>query len=148
MKFVNRQSAGTISEHGGTIESSLLIPFEQMREQTEGGHLHVISEFEIAPGGALEPHYHDTIEYYFGLSGTGRVQIDDEVVTLRPGDIVEIPRNAVHTAWPESEGEGEPEPMRALAVSIGFLAPEDPTHYVAELDPPAAEWVDGERLSL
>ena len=46
---------------------------------------------------ATERHYHRlTEEIYFVLKGQGRMEVDDEVTFVRPGDAVLIPAGAWH----------------------------------------------------
>lgn len=96
--FVKRANhAETEVVHG--IGISWLVPEGSMREETElpGSFLDFIGEFTVDPGARLEPHYHDTYEFYYVLSGEGVMQIEMEAANVRPGDLIKIPRNARHT---------------------------------------------------
>lgn len=46
-----------------------------------------------------EKHYHKkSTEYYVILSGTGEIELDDERVAVKPGDVVMIPPLTEHVA--------------------------------------------------
>jgi quercetin dioxygenase-like cupin family protein len=115
-----------VVEHGGTCFTSFLIPKESMRDETEGSYLEFISEFELAPGTRLEPHRHDSHEFYYILEGEATMQIEGEETTLSKGDLVHIPRNAVHTIWPS----GPDQRFRGLAFAASFM-PRDAVGYEA-----------------
>ena len=40
-----------------------------MFDITKGGHLELVSEFEVAGGGLVDPHQHPTHEFYYVTSG-------------------------------------------------------------------------------
>jgi quercetin dioxygenase-like cupin family protein len=119
-------------EHGGSCLSYFMVPKESFREETEGSYLEFIDEFELKPGSRLQPHYHDSHEYYYMLSGQAVMQVENEQSVLSPGDLIHIPRNAVHSIWPASATES----FRALAFAVSFQPP-DATYVDAEL--PAVE---------
>jgi quercetin dioxygenase-like cupin family protein len=106
-------------EHGGTCFSYFMIPKESVRDETMGSYLEFIGEFELKPGSRLDPHHHDTHEYYYMLSGEAIMQIEKEQQRVKPGDLVCIPRNAVHSIWPASEAES----FRAMAFAVSFQPP-------------------------
>ena len=56
-------------------------------------------------GGSMELHSHPKHEFYIVFSGTGTVTVDDEAVSVGPGDVIDIPLNAMHTM---TGHEGEP----------------------------------------
>jgi quercetin dioxygenase-like cupin family protein len=114
-------------EHGGSCLSYFMVPKESFREETEGSYLEFIGEFELKPGARLQPHYHDTHEYYYILSGEAVMQVENEQSVLSPGDLIHIPRNAAHSIWSASETD----PFRALAFAVSF-------------QPPGATYVDAE----
>jgi mannose-6-phosphate isomerase-like protein (cupin superfamily) len=119
-------------EHGGTCRSYFMFPKASFRAETEGSWLEFVGEFELEPGAALAPHRHDSHEFYYLLSGEAVMQVEDEERTLRPGDLVHIPRNAVHSIRPAGDGT-----FRALAFACSF-EPEGATYVDAELPPVAA----------
>ena len=52
---------------------------------------------ELIPGGAIPEHKHlYEDEYFFFVSGTGRVMIDDKEFPFQPGTTAFIPRNTWH----------------------------------------------------
>jgi quercetin dioxygenase-like cupin family protein len=118
-------------EHGGTCYSYFMVPKESMREETMGSYLEFIGEFELEPGARLEPHYHDTHEFYYMLSGEAVMQIEAEQRKIKRGDLVCIPRKAVHSIWPASDQES----FRALAFATSFQ-PEGATYTEADLPEP------------
>lgn len=107
-------------EHQGTTPVWWLVAAREMREQTLGGHLELISEFEVRPGGEVNPHKHPTFEFYYMLSGRALMTIEDEVAEIGPGDLVKIPPNALHSIKPAGANNG----IRALA--IGFAIKDAP----------------------
>jgi len=48
-------------------------------------------------GGSMELHNHPKHEFYIVFSGTGTVTVDDETAPVGPGDVIDIPPNAMHT---------------------------------------------------
>ncbi|MBT1158206.1 cupin domain-containing protein [Aminobacter anthyllidis] len=102
-------------EHQGTTPVWWLVPPREMREETLGGHLELISEFEIRAGGEVNTHHHPTYEFYFMLSGRALMTIEDETREIGPGDLVKIPPNARHSIKPAHEHNG----IRALAMAFG-----------------------------
>ena len=77
-----------VLEHQGTTTVWWLVPPREMREETLGGHLELISEFEIRAGGEVNTHHHPTYEFYFMLSGRALMTIEDETREIGPGDLV------------------------------------------------------------
>ena len=94
-------------------------PQEFVRDATEGSYLEYVSEFEIAPGTHLEPHKHNTHEFFYILSGRALMQVGQEKREVEPGDLIHIPPNTVHSIAPL----GTNVPMRALAFAASFLPP-------------------------
>jgi quercetin dioxygenase-like cupin family protein len=112
-------------EHGGTCRSYFLVGKEELRAQTLGSYLEFVSEFELEPGAELEPHRHDTDEFYYLLRGSARMTIEGEERDIGVGDLVHIPRDAVHSIRPADPEQG----FRALAFAVSFM-PEDAAAYV------------------
>ena len=113
-------------EHNGTTPVWWLVPPQEMRAATEGGFLELVSEWEIAGGGAVDAHSHPTHEFYYIISGRGIMKIADEEREVRQGDLVYIPPNATHSIWPATKNA----PLRGLAFAIGMedAGPVDYTH--------------------
>jgi quercetin dioxygenase-like cupin family protein len=89
-------------EHNGTVPVWWLVRPEELKEITQGGHLELVSEFEVAGGGLVDPHHHPTHEFYYVTSGRGIMEIDGETREIGQGDLVHIPPNAVHSLRPVS----------------------------------------------
>ena len=105
-----------VIEHGGTVRSYFMIAKDEMRAATLGSFLEFVCEFEVAAGMRLDPHYHDTLEFYYILSGNGVMQIEGDSLRVKPGDLVEIPRKAVHSIRSAISGQ----PIRGLAFAVSF----------------------------
>ncbi|MCB8883571.1 cupin domain-containing protein [Acidisoma cellulosilytica] len=118
MDVMNANIEPTV-EHGGSCHTYFMVPKEAMRAATENSYLEYISEFEIAAESHLEPHRHNTHEFYYILKGRGIMQIERDKREVAPGDLIHIPPNAVHSIAPIS-GTG---PIRALAFAASFLPP-------------------------
>ena len=65
-------------EHQGTVPVWWLFKPREMREETLGGHLELVSEFEVYGGGEVHPHSHPTFEFYYVISGRGLMVIEGE----------------------------------------------------------------------
>lgn len=89
-------------EHNGTVPVWWLVRPEELKEITQGGHLELVSEFEVAGGGLVDPHHHPTHEFYYVTSGRGIMEIDGETREIAQGDLVHIPPNAIHSLRPVS----------------------------------------------
>jgi mannose-6-phosphate isomerase-like protein (cupin superfamily) len=65
-----------------------------------------LAEATLEPDQATERHYHRIAEeIYFVLKGSGRMEVDGDTRTVRPGDAVLIPPGAWHTL--ENNGSSE-----------------------------------------
>lgn len=115
---VRRVQGDPVPEHNGTVMTHFLFEKEELREATMGSYLEFVDIFTVAAGTALEPHYHNTHEFYFILSGTATMQIEGEKLEVGPGDLVHIPPNKPHniTAGPN-------ENLRSFAFACSFLEP-------------------------
>jgi mannose-6-phosphate isomerase-like protein (cupin superfamily) len=105
---------------------------------TAGGHLELISEFEVGVDGHVNPHQHPTHEFYLVTAGRGLMTIAGEEREIGVGDLVVIASGAVHSLRPAgqeaircfcfavadagappidygSDGEGTPAPAQAPA---------------------------------
>jgi quercetin dioxygenase-like cupin family protein len=116
---VRNAAVEPIVEHGGTCKTFFLHEKESLREATMGSYLEFVCEFEIAAGERLEPHRHNTHEFYYILKGDAIMQIERDKRAMSPGDIVHIPPNAVHSIRPT----GTDHPVRVLAFAASFLPP-------------------------
>jgi quercetin dioxygenase-like cupin family protein len=101
-------------EHQGTVPVWWLFKPREMRDETIGGHLELVSEFEVLGGGEVHPHSHPTFEFYYVLSGRGIMVISGEEREIRQGDLVKIPPDAVHSLRPVSKTAS----IRCLAFAV------------------------------
>ena len=108
------EDAAPVVEHNGTVPVWWLVKPREMQAITEGGHLELVSEFEVAGGGLVDPHPHPTHEFYYVTSGRGIMMIDDEEREIGQGDLVHIPPDMVHSLRPVSEHA----PIHALAFAV------------------------------
>ncbi len=76
-----------VVEHNGTVPVWWLVNPREMKEITEGGFLELVSEFEVAGGGLVDPHSHPTHEFYYVTSGRGIMMIDGEEREIKQGDL-------------------------------------------------------------
>jgi quercetin dioxygenase-like cupin family protein len=90
-------------EHNGTVPVWWLVKPRELFEITQGGHLELVNEFEVAGGSAVYPHQHPTHEFYYVTSGRGIMTIEGEDREIRQGDLVHIPPDAVHSLRPVSD---------------------------------------------
>ena len=80
-----------------------------------------LAEAVLAPGQAIERHYHArTEEIYVLLEGAGEMEVDGEHRLLAPGDAVLIPPGARHQITATEEG-----PLRFLCCCAPPYAHED-----------------------
>lgn len=59
---------------------------------------------DLPPGGHLKPHFHPQAEFYFGLEGSGRVWVEDEVFALGQNVAVHIPGGREHAVKAGEQG--------------------------------------------
>ncbi len=88
----------------------------EFRAATEGGHLELVDEFEVAAGGEVHLHSHQTWEFYYGLFGRALMTISGEERTMGPGDLVVIPSDAVHSIKPIGPNTG----IRCFCFAVGI----------------------------
>ena len=93
-----------VVEHNGTVPVWWLVEPRELLDITKGGHLELVSEFEVAGGGFVDPHEHPTHEFYYVTSGKGIMTIGDEQCEISQGDLVRIPPNTVHSLRPTGGG--------------------------------------------
>ena len=116
MDVRSAQHIAPVVEHNGTVPVWWLISPRELHDITQGGFLELVSEWEVAGGGKVEPHSHPTHEFYYILAGRGIMQIDDEQREVAQGDLVHIPPDAIHSIWPTSLHA----PLRGIAFAIGI----------------------------
>jgi quercetin dioxygenase-like cupin family protein len=101
-------------EHQGTVPVWWLFKPRELREETLGGHLELVSECEVLAGGEVHPHRHPTFEFYYVLSGRGTMTIEGTSAEIRQGDLVKIPPDALHSLKPVSPNAS----IRCLAFAV------------------------------
>jgi quercetin dioxygenase-like cupin family protein len=92
-----------IVEHNGTVPVWYFVEPQEMKDITKGGFLELVSEFEVAGGGLVDPHQHPTHEFYYVTSGKGIMDIAGEEREIKQGDLVHIPPNTIHSLRPVSD---------------------------------------------
>ena len=110
------EDVAPVIEHNGTVPVWWLVNPREMFEITKGGHLELVSEFEVAGGGFVDPHHHPTHEFYYVTAGRGLMTIGDEEREIRQGDLVHIPPNEVHSLRPMSDHA----PIHCFAFAVGI----------------------------
>jgi quercetin dioxygenase-like cupin family protein len=116
-----------ISEHDGTVTSWFMYPKESVRSITEGSYLEFVNEFELEPGVSMQPHLHNSHEFYYVLKGGGTMRVDADERAMVPGDLVHIAPNEAHSFRAGDEG------VRCFAFAVSFMAPGE-SFSVAELE--------------
>jgi quercetin dioxygenase-like cupin family protein len=101
---------------GGTMPVWWLVEPREMKDETAGGYLELVAEFEITADGEVTPHSHHTLEYYYVLSGRGVMTVEGEEREVVPGDFIAIPPDAVHSLRPVSRTA----PIRCLAIVVAL----------------------------
>lgn len=113
----NTEDRPTILEHDDTVRSRFLVDFEEMREATMGSYLQFIDEFFVEAGVQMEPHRHNTHEFYYVLEGSAFMTVGSDSREIGPRDLVHIPPNEPHSL------RGGPDGVLAFAFAASFLAP-------------------------
>jgi len=106
-----------ISEHDGTVTSYFMYMKEQLRDQTMGSYLEFINEFELAPGVSIEPHFHDSHEFYYVIKGDGLMAVGTDTSWVTVGDLVHIEPNLPHSILAGPEG------VRCFCFAVSFQPP-------------------------
>jgi quercetin dioxygenase-like cupin family protein len=109
------EDVAPVVEHNGTVPVWWLVSPREMKDVTEGGHLELVSEFEVAGGGLVDPHSHPTHEFYYVTSGRGIMTIDGEEREIKQGDLVHIPPDLVHSLRPVSDHA----PIHCFCFAVG-----------------------------
>jgi quercetin dioxygenase-like cupin family protein len=103
-------------EHAGSVIVWWLFKPREMFEETNGGYLELVSEFEIKGGGKVNPHKHPTYEFYYVTRGRGIMEIGDERAEVGEGDLIKIPPDQIHSMWPLSNNA----PIHGFIFAIGL----------------------------
>jgi len=109
------EEVAPVIEHDGTVPVWWLVRPEEMRAVTQGGHLELVSEFEVAGGGEVNPHSHPTHEFYYVTSGRGLMTIEGDTREIVQGDLVHIPPDAIHSLRTVSEHA----PVHCFCFAVG-----------------------------
>jgi len=65
---------------------------------------HSVAEIRHPPGTASQEHYHTSAEeVYYVIGGQGRLRVDDQERSIRPGDVAVIVPGQRHKVWAEGE---------------------------------------------
>jgi quercetin dioxygenase-like cupin family protein len=115
MDVRNIREKAPVVEHNGTVPVWWMIESREMKDETDGGFLELVNEFEVAGGGHVEPHSHPTHEFYYVMSGRGIMEIEGDVREIGQGDLVHIPPDRVHTLRPISEHA----PIHCFCFAVG-----------------------------
>lgn len=115
MDVRNIRDNAPIAEHNGTVPVWWMVQSREMKDQTDGGFLELVNEFEVEGGGYVEPHSHPTHEFYYVMSGRGIMDIAGDVREIGQGDLVYIPPDKVHTLKPISDHA----PIHCFCFAIG-----------------------------
>src|SRR3984957_9901260 len=78
MDVRSARDVAPVIEHAGTVPVWWLIQPGELKDATRGGFLELVSEWEVAGGGLVDPHSHPTHEFYYIISGRGIMKIADE----------------------------------------------------------------------
>jgi len=115
MDVRNIMTVEPVVEHRGTVPVWWLVPPRELQEVTAGGFLELVSEFEVAGGGMVDPHRHPTHEFYYVTSGRGVMTVDGEEREVAQGDLVHIPPNAEHSLRPLTDHA----PIHCFCFAVG-----------------------------
>jgi quercetin dioxygenase-like cupin family protein len=115
MDVRNIRDKSPVVEHNGTVPVWWMVESQEMKEQTDGGFLELVNEFEVAGGGYVEPHSHPTHEFYYVMSGRGIMDIEGDVREIGQGDLVHIPPDQVHTLRPVTDHA----PIHCFCFAVG-----------------------------
>ena len=118
------EEVAPVVEHNGTVPVWWLVNPREMFDITEGGHLELVSEFEVAGGGLVDPHHHPTHEFYYVTVGPRDHDDRRRGPRDRQGDLVHIPPNAVHSLRPVSDHA----PIHCFCFAVG-VADAGPVNY-------------------
>lgn len=95
-----------VDEHAATITAHFMFDKDELHEASQGSHLEFINEFVLKPDVRIEPHFHNSCEFYYVLEGEGWMQVGEEKQKVKPRDLIYIPPNEPHTLWSSVPGEG------------------------------------------
>jgi quercetin dioxygenase-like cupin family protein len=114
-----------ISEHDGTVTSWFMYPKESLRAATEGSYLEFVNEFQLDPGVSIQPHLHNSHEFYYVIRGGGTMRVGEEERQMGVGELVHIEPNEAHSLRAGDDG------VRCFAFAVSFMQPGE-SYSVAE----------------
>jgi quercetin dioxygenase-like cupin family protein len=106
-----------VMEHDDTVTSYFMYEKESLRSETEGSYLEFVNEFELKPGVSIQPHSHNSHEFYYVIKGSGTMRVGDSIRDVNPGDLVHIEPNAPHSVLAGPDG------VRCFAFAASFQKP-------------------------
>lgn len=115
MKHLLNSDVPAVVQHEGTVRSYFMYGQQELRDETEGSFLEFVNEFTVDAESHIHPHYHNSHEFYYVLSGRGTMRVGDDVFPVSPGDLVHTPPNVPHSL---TAGYSS---VRCLAFSLGFM---------------------------
>jgi quercetin dioxygenase-like cupin family protein len=115
MLDIRNAEGDPVPEHHGTVMTNFFFEKEELRDATMGSYLEFVDIFTVAAGTALEPHFHNTHEFYFILSGSATMRVGDESKRVKAGDLVHIVPNQVHNIAADGD-----EDLRSFAFACSF----------------------------
>lgn len=81
----------SISNYEYGCDLRRLFPWKGVVEPSWGGCV-----ASVRPGESTTAHGHDEFEIFLVLSGSGKMEIEDEVSLMHEGDVVFIEKNKIH----------------------------------------------------
>ena len=105
MEVMNSNDLKPTIEHEGSCSTWFFYDKGSLKMQTAGTYVEYISEFTTVDGAKLDPHEHDSHEYYYILRGRAVMEIEGERRTVGTGDLIYIPPNALHSIEPEANSD-------------------------------------------
>jgi quercetin dioxygenase-like cupin family protein len=87
--------AGTVVQHRWSEITAEQINPSITRQYITGDRV-TIARFELKKGGVVPRHAHENEQVSMVLSGALLFRIDGREVTIRPGDVMQIPGNVAH----------------------------------------------------
>ena len=104
-----------VVEHNGTVPVWWLVNPREMFDITKGGHLELVSEFEVAGGGLVDPHHHPTHEFYYVTVGPRAHDDRGRGAGDHAGRPRAHPADAVHSLRPVSDHA----PIHCFCFAVG-----------------------------
>jgi quercetin dioxygenase-like cupin family protein len=135
MEYVVRADTTPPDDVSGTAFAHLDVRTLVGRDRQGSTHVMVGQTIYPANGGTHEHHLHpDAEEVVVVTRGSGWHRVGDQILRIREGDVIFVPRNTAHSA-----GADGPEEMRILWV-LGGAASLAAAGYVSvpEIDPATA----------